>query len=100
MEFPRSSLPALEGSAAVFSAFVEKQSKCPRGSEKEPIESEAERGLLLGVSNLIMKWKNQTGSEKKQAKKRNAVCKETEGTAGSWIVNLTGTGGVGSAVNI
>lgn len=66
----------------------------------ESIESEVERGLLLGVSNLAMKWKNQTGSQKKQAKKRSAVQKETEGSAGSLIVNPTGTGGGGSAVNI
>lgn len=66
----------------------------------ESIESESERGLLLGVSNLAMKWKNQTGSQKKQAKKRSAVPKETEGSAGSSIMNPTGTNGGGSAVNI
>jgi hypothetical protein len=73
----------LEGSVAVVSAFVEQHPKCPRGSGEESIECEAERGILLVVSHLTMKWKNQTGSQKKQAKKRNAVRKETEGSAGS-----------------
>jgi hypothetical protein len=57
-------------------------------------------GSLFGVSNLIVKWKNHTGSQKKRAKKRNAVLNETKGSAGSLIVNPTGTNGVGSAVSI
>jgi hypothetical protein len=38
-----------------------------------------------------MKWKNQTGSQKKWAKKRSALLKETEGSTGSLAVNPAGT---------
>jgi hypothetical protein len=51
---------ALAGPAA-----AKKQLKPLRGSDEGSVEDGAERGLLMGVSNLTMNTKDWTGSQKK-----------------------------------
>jgi hypothetical protein len=62
------------------------------------VEGETERGLLVGVSNLTTK-KNQTGSQKKGARKK-ALLREDESLAGSSLVSRVRTNCEGSAVPV
>jgi hypothetical protein len=80
---PEYSLTASVGSAAGSYAAVEKWPKCLRGYGEGSAEGKAERGLLMGVSSLTIKRRNQTGLQTKWARKRKALLKEAECSAGT-----------------
>jgi hypothetical protein len=54
--------------------------------ERGSIESEAERGLLMGRNNLTIKYMNWTHCQKKQGRRRSAVFKNTDGSARTWML--------------
>jgi hypothetical protein len=45
----------------------------------------------MGVSNLTIKTKNHTGSQKKWVRKRKALLKKAEGLAGADPVGISGS---------
>jgi hypothetical protein len=57
---------------------------------KASIEGEAERGLLIGRNNLTIKYMNWTNCQKKQSRRRSAVFKNADGSAGTWMLAQPG----------